>query len=239
MTEPTSIETAAPAAPAALSPALALQQERDANTAAWNHWRETWTPAIPEANGLAFAKRDLELDARQKALEDGTPDPDPARSDDPIDRSLAAPAPRDVAGFIAPWEVAGRTLTPEGRDVAEVIATALPPDLYPAGRAAFERAVELAREAAAWPAAKRDDELEDALMAAWGSHYDMQMDYAEAAFNLLGPGGRAFAVSQRLGTHPEFWKDMAKLGEQFLQTDEGIRWRLAHPRPPVDFLHHD
>ena len=232
MTDPTSSETAAPAAPGAASPALEVQRQYEDNKKAWDTWRENWTPAIPEENGLVFARRDVELRAQLTALETGT-----TAATAQADQARDAVTAQRVAAFTAPWTIAGTPLSDEGRALAEVVATVLPPELHVAGREAMERAATLAQEAAAWPAAKREDELEDALRQQWGASYDIEMDSAEAAFDLLGKGGRAYVTSQRLHTHPGFWQLMAQMGEQFLGTDEGIRWRLAHPRAPVDFLH--
>ena len=145
-----------------------------------------------------------------------------------------APPPGDLASFRAPWEITGQTITPTGQVIFADVARALPSELYPLARTLAEHAVAFAKEAKDWPAPKRVDELEDALQEAWGREYDMRMDYAEAAWDLLGAKGRAEAKESRLHTHPAFWREMWEAGFAFLQTARGREWRLAHPVSVVE-----
>jgi hypothetical protein len=127
------------------------------------------------------------------------------------------------------------TWTPEVRALARGFSAAIPPVTDTPSRECFDAAITLIRDAGSMESDagkwRYSEEHCDELTAAqWGNKYDTKWDFIEAVLGQLQPREVNYLRGRHLLTYPPFLDKLATVGERFLHTDDGIRWRLAQSR---------
>jgi hypothetical protein len=151
---------------------------------------------------------------------------DPRPSDDPEEAAigLTAPEPRNPQAIEQHFALQGVTLEGEDLTFARGVSAATPPPLV-------GDVVDLIRDADSMVEPARTERWSEEL--AWtelerrhGSKAEEIVERATVAWEQLGPRERQYLEARGLNTYPAFVERMAKIGEKFLNHDDGIRYRI-------------